>query len=109
MSLPSQIADLKSQRRSTTEFLAWKPGGFYYLYVPLGTLLVYFLSGPPWWAVRNLVAAGLCFGLLCYLPDIANRVRLWVFYRWPNRRLDRKIAVLRAELERLENEGRPVA
>ena len=109
MSLPSQIAALKSQHRSTSEFRAWKPGAFYYLYVPLGTLLVYFLTGPPWWGLRNLVTTGLCFGLLCYLPGIVNYLRFWVFFRWPNRRLRRKIALLQAEMERLENGDRPVA
>jgi hypothetical protein len=47
-SLDSQIAELKKRRRSMMEFSEWRPSPFYYLYVPLGALLVYFLIGPPW-------------------------------------------------------------
>jgi hypothetical protein len=98
--LESQIAALKSRRRSTSEFYEWKPGLFYYPYVPLGALLVYFLTAPPWLGLRTLVTTGLSFGLLCYLPVIANRLRFWVFFRWPNRTIEREIASLQAELDR---------
>lgn len=43
-SLDSQIAELKSRRRSPIEFDEWKPSPFYYLYAPVGALLVYFLT-----------------------------------------------------------------
>jgi hypothetical protein len=95
-----QIAALKSRRRSAMEFGVWKPGPFYYLYVPLCTLFLYFLTGPPWWRLTKLAATAFCFGFLCYLPVISNRVRFWMFFRWPNRRLDRKIASLQAQLDR---------
>ena len=97
--LDSQIAALKSRRRSMMEFNEWKPSPFYYLYVPIGALLVYFLTGPPWLGVGKLITTGLCFGLLCYLPLISNRLRFWVFFLWPNRRLHRRIASLEALLD----------
>jgi hypothetical protein len=103
--LDSQIAALKSRRRSMMEFNPWKPSPFYYLYVPVGTLLVYFLTGPPWLGLGKLVATGLCFGLLCYLPVIYNRFRFWVFFRWPNKRLQRRIASLEAQLDRRSASG----
>jgi hypothetical protein len=103
--LDFQIAALKSRRRSAIEFNIWKPSPFYYLYVPLGALSVYFLTGPPWWDLRKLVATGLCFGFLCYLPPIANRLRFWVFFRWPSRLLDRRIASLQAQLDRRSASG----
>ena len=37
-SLDSQIAELKSRRRSPIEFDEWKPSPFYYLYAPVGTI-----------------------------------------------------------------------
>jgi hypothetical protein len=98
--LDSQIAALKSRRRSMMEFNPWKPSPFYYLYVPIGALLVYFLTGPPWWGVGKLVATGLCFVLLCYLPVIYNRLRFWLFFLWPNKRLQRRIGSLEAQLDR---------
>ena len=101
----SQIAALRSHRRSPSEFTPWKPSAFYYLYVPVGTLLVYFLTGPPWWAPLKLVATGLCFGFLCYLPSACNRLTFWVFYRWPNKRLHRKIASLEAQTNRQSPSG----
>jgi hypothetical protein len=104
-SLDSQIAELKNRRRSMMEFDAWKPGPFYYLYVPVGTLLVYFLTGPPWWGLSKLIATCICFGLLCYLPLIYNRLRFWLFFRWPNRRLHRRIASLEAQLDGRNSSG----
>ena len=101
----SQIAALRSRRRSMMEFSPWKPSPFYYLYVPIGALLVYFLTGPPWWGVGKLVATGLCFVLLCYLPVIYNRLRFWLFFRWPNKRLHRRIASLEAQLGRRSASG----
>ena len=47
--LDSQIAELKSRRRSPIEFNEWKPSPVYYLYAPVGALLVYFLTGPRGW------------------------------------------------------------
>ena len=103
--LDSQIADLKSRRRSMMEFSPWKPSPFYYLYVPVGALLVYFLTGTEWWGLGKLVVTGLCFGLLWYLPILSNRLRFWVSFSWPNRRLHRKIASLEAELGRRSPSG----
>jgi membrane associated rhomboid family serine protease len=96
--IDSQIARLKRQRRSMMEFVEWKPSPFYYLYVPLGTALVYFLTGPPWWGTGKLIATGICFGLLGYLPFLSNRLRFWLFFRWPNKRLHRRIAALEVQL-----------
>lgn len=101
----SQIAALRSRRRSMMEFSPWKPSPFYYLYVPLGTLLVYFLTGPPWLGLGKLVITGLCFGLLCYLPVVYNRLRFWLFFLWPNKRLHRRIASLEAQLDRRSTSG----
>jgi len=104
-SLDSQIAELKSRRRSPIEFDEWKPSPFYYLYAPVGALLVYFLTGPEWWGLGKLAATGLCFGFLCYLPVIYNRFRFWVSFSWPNRRLHRRIASLEAQLGRQSPSG----
>jgi hypothetical protein len=104
-SLDSQIAELKSRRRSPIEFDEWKPSPFYYLYAPVGALLVYFLTGTEWWGLGKLVVTGLCFGLLWYLPILSNRLRFWVSFSWPNRRLHRKIASLEAELGRRSPSG----
>jgi len=104
-SLESQIAKLKNRRRSMMEFNPWKPSPFYYLYVPVGTLLVYFLTGPPWWGLGKLVTAAVCFVLLGYLPAIYNRLRFWLFFRWPNKRLHRRIAVLEAKQDRRSASG----
>jgi len=104
-SLESQIAELKSRRRSMMEFSPWKPSPFYYLYVPVGTLSIYFLTGPPWWGVGKLIATGICFVILGYLPGISNFLRFRLFYRWPNRRLHRKIALLEAQLVRSNDSG----
>ena len=99
-SIESQIAELKSRRRSSSEFAPWKPSPFYYLYVPVGTSLVYFLTGPPWLGVLKLAATGLSFGLLCYLPLIYNYLCFLLFFRWPNRRLNQEIASLEAQMNR---------
>jgi len=107
--LQSQIAALKRRHRSMSEFLEWKPGIFYYPYVPVGALLVYFLAAPSWRGLPKLAVTGVTFGLLCFLPDIANRLRLWLLFRLPNRLLDRKVAALRDELQRLRNTDRPAA
>ena len=104
-SLDSQIAELKSRRRSPIEFNEWKPSPFYYLYAPVGALLVYFLTGPPWLGLGKLAATGLCFGFLCYLPVIYNQFRFWVSFSWPNRRLHRRIASLEAQLGRRSASG----
>jgi hypothetical protein len=104
-SLDSQIAELKSRRRSPIEFDEWKPSPFYYLYAPVGALLVYFLTGPEWWGLGKLVVTGLCFGFLWYLPLLSNRLRFWVSFSWPNRRLHRKIASLEAQLGRRSASG----
>jgi hypothetical protein len=104
-SLDSQIAELKRSRRSMIEFVEWRPSPFYYLYVPLGTLLVYSLIGPPWWGVGHLAVTGFCFGILCYLPFLANQLRFWLFFRWPNERLHRRIASLEAQLDRRSAPG----
>jgi hypothetical protein len=68
-SLDSQIAELKSRRRSPIEFDEWKPSPFYYLYAPVGALLVYFLTGPEWWGLGKLTATGLCFGSSVIFPS----------------------------------------
>jgi hypothetical protein len=104
-SLDSQIAELKSRRRSPIEFDEWKPSPFYYLYAPVGALLVYFLTGPPWLGLGKLAATGLCFGFLCYLPVIYNRLRFWLFFRWPNKRLHRRIASLEAQMNHQSASG----
>jgi hypothetical protein len=49
----------------------------------------------------------LCFGLLCYVPFIYNQFRFLVFYRWPNKRLHRKIASLEAQMNRQSASWRP--
>jgi hypothetical protein len=105
-SLESQIADLKSRRRSMLEFDEWRPGPFYYLYVPLGTLVIYFLTGPPWWGTGKLIATAVCFGLLSNLHFLTNRLRFWLFFIWPNKRLHRRIASLEAQLDRPNDSGR---
>jgi len=104
-SLDSQIAELKKRRRSMMEFSEWRPSPFYYLYVPLGALLVYFLIGPPWSGLGRLAVTGFCFGILCYLPYLSNQLRFWLFFRWPNKRLHRKIASLEAQLDRRSGTG----
>ena len=88
------------------DFVEWNPGPFYYLYVPLGTALVYFLTGPPWWGTGKLIATGICFGLLCYLPYLYNQLRFWLLFRLPNKRLHRKIAALEAQLGPSDDPGR---
>ena len=87
------------------EFKPWNPSPFYYLYVLLGSLVVYFLTAPPWLGLRALVITGLSFGLFCYLPPISNQLRFWLFHRWPNKRLHRKIASLEAEMNRQSASG----
>ena len=104
-SLDSQIAELKSRRRSPIEFDEWKPSPFYYLYAPVGALLVYFLTSGVSGGLGKLAATGLCFGFLCYLPVIYNRLRFWLFFRWPNKRLHRRIASLEAQLGRRSGSG----
>jgi hypothetical protein len=59
----------------------------------------------PWLGLGKLAATGLCFGFLCYLPVIYNRFRFWLFFRWPNKRLHRRIASLEAQMNHQSASG----
>lgn len=105
--LRSQIAALKRQRRSSSEFRRYTPDAFYYLFVLVAAFWTPWLTRAPWLGPRGIATMGLSFGLLCLLPDAASRFRFWFFFRWPDKLLDRKIAQLQAELGR-RSELQPV-
>jgi hypothetical protein len=66
------------------------------------SVLAALLLGLSFPGARMLAVAALCFGLLCWAPGWVNRLHYWRQVRWPNRRLERRIAALRAEIERLK-------
>jgi hypothetical protein len=99
---------LKSHRRPATEFNEWRPGPFYYPYVPLGALLAFFLIGPPWLGMGHLAVTGFSFGFLCCLPFLSNPLRFWLYFRLPNARLRPRLASLEAELARQQMQHRTV-
>jgi hypothetical protein len=101
--LQARITALSEQQRHHAEFLPWRTDVFYYLFAALASVLISWLTGTPPvdWSVRLILTAGLCFALLCLAPPLANRLRFWVRFSWPNWRLQRKIAVLKSEVERL--------
>jgi hypothetical protein len=46
---------------------------------------------------------------MCFLPGVTDRIRRGLFFTWPNRIVERKIARFRAEVElpkELESAGR---
>ncbi|MGQ9635642.1 MAG: hypothetical protein ACUVXB_15530 [Bryobacteraceae bacterium] len=97
-----EIARLRLRMRSTSDFHRFKPGLFYYLFSFLASLLVPLLVGVGLLGLKMLALAGVCFGLLCWAPVWVNRLRYWRQIRRPNRRLERRIAALRAEIDRLK-------
>ena len=73
------------------------------------SVLAALLTGLSLPGARMLAVAALCFGLLCWAPAWGNRLRYWRQIRWPNGRLERRIAALRAEVERLKASSAPKA
>jgi len=104
-SLQSHIAALENQRRPRNAFRGWRPGVFYYLFALVGAFWLSWLVSATSPGLRCMAAAGGGFGFLCLLPNAANRLGLQLFFRWPNRLLERRIAPLRAELKRRTETG----
>jgi hypothetical protein len=106
--LRAQIIALAGQRRSRSEFRPWRPDMFYYLFSGAASVLVPWMAGiaPVGLSLRAMVTTAACLGLLCYVPAVANRIRFWLGFRRPNRQLRRRIAVLQAEMERLQGPQR---
>ena len=102
--LRAQIIALSRQRRSSSEFRPWRPDMFYYLFSGAASVLVPWMAGiaTVGLSLRAMVTTALCLGLFCYVPVLANRVRFWLGFRRPNRQLRRRIAMLQAEVERLQ-------
>ncbi|MGP8243974.1 MAG: hypothetical protein ACLQVN_05590 [Bryobacteraceae bacterium] len=77
---------------------------FYYMFSSTASVMMPWLAGvaPVGLSARAIVTSVLCFGLLCSAPAVANRLRFWVGFRRPNRRLRQRIAALQAEVERLQ-------
>lgn len=104
--LQRQVAALQGQRRSACNFREWRPGAFSHLYALLGAFWISWLTKAPWPSLRGMSITGICFLILCLLLGGANRFRLWFHCRWPNVRLNRKVAFLQVEIERLQNRDR---
>jgi len=104
-SLKSQIAALEHQCRSHKAFRGWRPSLFYYLFAMVGAYWASWLVSSGITSLPGMAAAGLGFGFLCLVPGAANHLALWLLFRWPNRFLERRIAPLRAELERRAEVG----
>lgn len=96
-----EIARLRLQMRASSDFRGFKPGLFYYLFSLLVSVLAPLLTGLPFPGAGTLAVAVLCFGLLCWAPVWVNRLRYWLEIRRPNRRLESRIAALRAQIGRL--------
>lgn len=105
--LHCQLTGLRSQRRSECEFREWQPDAFFYLFVAVVAFWISWLSGAASSSLRGVATTGLCFWFLCFFPCCVNRVRLFLQYCWPNVMLNRKIALLQSEIERLQNEPPP--
>jgi hypothetical protein len=108
--LRSQLTTLRSQHRSRTHFREWKAGVFYYLFaLPAAAIPTMFfgVSGPgAAWSFGLGASVMLCFA---YLPPLANYLRFLVLFTIPNRKLQRQIDSLNAEIERLKAAGDPAA
>lgn len=106
--LREQMVGLAGQRRSSLEFRPWKADMFYYLFAAIASVLVCWLAGVSLTglSLRGIATSGMCFGVLCAVPAMANRFCFWVGFRRPNRRLRRQIAVLQAEVERLQGNAK---
>jgi hypothetical protein len=104
--LQCQVAALQGQRRSAYDFREWRPDGFFHLYALVCAFWISWLTGASWSSLRGMATTGICFLLLCFLLGGANRVRLWLHCSWPNVRLNRKVALLKVEIERLQNRNR---
>ena len=106
--LKVQMSLLAGQRRSNSEFRPWRVDIFYYLFAAVAGALVAWLAevSSAGLSLRGVVIAGLCFGPLCVAPTAADGFRFWVGFRRPNRRLRRRIAVLQAEVERLQGSAK---
>jgi hypothetical protein len=104
--LQRQVAALQGQRRSTCNFRQWRPGAFSHLYALVGAFWISWLAKAPWSSLRGMATTGICFLLLCFVLGGANSFRLWLHCRWPNVRLNRKVALLKVEIERLQNRDR---
>lgn len=99
-SLRAQIAGLEWQRRSGSSFRGWRPGVFYYLFAPVAAFWICWLASPARISLRGMATVGFTFGLLCLVPNAANRLGIEFLFHWPNRVLDRRIALLRDRLKR---------
>ena len=102
--LTAQVAALRAKIRSGSGFRAWKPDIFYFLFALVAGILFALSvrdSGVHNWAI---LLSGFALGLLCAIPPrLKNRFRFWVQIDRPNRRLQRRLAPLVAEIDRLRS------
>jgi hypothetical protein len=93
---------LRRKRRSRSEFQAWKPDVFYYLYSLAAGVVAAGLAGTSMLGLRSIITGGFCFGFLCCGPKLWNRARYWAFIGRPNQLLERRIASLEEQIKQLE-------
>jgi len=106
--LRARVAIARGQRRSRSEFQELKPDVFYYLFSLVASVMAAWLMGASSLGLRSMITAGLCFGFLCYVPMLWNRLCYWALIQRPNRLVERKIATLDARSGscRVSDEGR---